>query len=144
MLDTRAQITNGVLPVQVARDFTRAMRELNGRIAHIVIEPAKKTRSIPQNRFYFGEVITIVQDWLRGIGINFDKTETHEFIVRHIWKHTEVVHINGIPYERRLSSTKLTTKEWEDCIEQVRIYGADKGFEIPFPKEAQRGNQTHL
>lgn len=117
--------------------YTRFMKQQEGKQVRATISWNLKKRSQPQNRFYFGPVIQCVREWLNEQGYNFDATETHEFIVRHIWKYTEVTMIDGVPYEKRLSSTKLSTKDWEDNIEKVRQYGAEHGFFVPFPNEGE-------
>jgi hypothetical protein len=131
-----ATICCGVLvpPLQ----FTSFLRANDGKQARVVLSWHLKKRTTKQNRFWFGCCIPVIREWLLDQGINLDAEETHEFCVRHVWKHTEVVFVGDVPFERRLSSTKLSTKEWEERIEVSREYFGEKGLPLPYPNEASQ------
>jgi hypothetical protein len=111
------------------------LKDADGKIVTMQIEEFKPKRSSNQNRFWFGVVIPLVRSWFLEHGYNFDAEEVHDYIVRRVWKHTEVVNLDDEPYERRLSSTKLEKPEWEKMVDLTRVWGAERGLQIPFPKE---------
>jgi hypothetical protein len=128
-----ATIANGIIkPPMNLHHFLSANE---GKQVRIVLSWSLKKRSIKQNAFWFGPVIQCVRDWLRDQGYNLDANETHEYLIRHVWKYTDVMMIEGVPFERRLSSTKLSTGEWERMIEITRQWAAERGFILPMPNE---------
>ncbi len=131
-----AKAENGKLPDHVARQIGAAIRELAGRFVQVTVGEYVPTRSQNQNRFYFGVVIPAIQEHLAQFGAVLSPEEAHDWVVKKIWKHCELVQMpDGGVYEKRLSSTKLTTKEWEDKIELTRAYWAERGLILPFPNE---------
>jgi hypothetical protein len=107
-----------------------------GKRVTVSLAESKRTRTNNQNAFWWGVCIPIIRSWFAEHGYNFDAEEVHDWIVRRVWKQTEVIlGPDGEPYERRLSSTKLSTVEWERAIDEVRRCGAEHGLVIPFPRE---------
>lgn len=127
---------NGKLPEGIKHTLGELFPKYAGKKIRLTIEEAGNTRTPPQNRFWFGVCIPVIRDWFYEQGYNFDATDVHEYMVRKVWKCTEVMFIEGEPYERRLSSTKLTTVEWEQRIDLSRAWCAEKGIILPFPNEA--------
>lgn len=128
-------VNDGKLAVSVSVSIKNLLKMYDGKKVSIAITEHKKKRSVNQNAFYWGVLLPAVRLWLYEQGINFDAEETHEFVVRHIWKHTELINLDENLYERRLSSKNLNTMEWEQYMDLTRQWAAEKGFELPFPNE---------
>lgn len=132
-IEFTATIDNGALvPPMHYKPFMKANA---GKQARVSLSWNTKKRSLRQNSFWFGPVLSAVRNWMHEQGYNFSAEETHDYLVRHVWKHTEVVMVENTPYERRLSSTKLSTADWEKMIDITRLWASERGFIVPFPNE---------
>lgn len=130
-----SQVTGGKLNDYARKVILDALQRMEGKKVEVTIAEYRKKRSNNENRFYFGVVLPMVKAYLMESGDNLDLEETHEFIVRHIWKHTKIIQRDGEVMEVRLSSTRLSTTEWEQMIELTRVWAAHHGFDIPYPQE---------
>lgn len=141
MLEFTAHIVNGsILPPDHIVTFLRRCQKTQARIS---LSWTLKKRSSKQNAFYFGPVIKAFREWFLENGYNFSAKDIHEFIVSRVWKHTEVAFIDDMPFERRLSSTKLSSSDWENKIELARVWAAEHAFFIPLPNEEKLNYQPN-
>lgn len=132
---TFKMLDSGRIPDGIKHTLSVLFPAYAGKVLRLSIEEVKKRRSNKQNRFWYGVMIPAIRAWFLEHGYNFDAQEVHEYMVRRVWKHTEVVFIENEPYERRLSSTELTPHEWEVRLEITRAWGAERGLILPFPRE---------
>ncbi len=131
-----AKAENGKLPDHVARQVGQAIKELAGKFVRVSVEEYKPLRSLNQNRFYFGVVIPAIREHLAQFGAVLSPEEVHDWTVKKVWKHCELVQMpDGEVYDKRLSSKNLTTADWEAKIELTRAYWAERGLILPFPHE---------
>lgn len=91
-------------------------------------------RTGPQNRYYFGLVIPIVQQGIKDLGHDLTKDETHEFL-KSKFNLIEVVNKNTGEYELiPQSTTRLNKEEFGDYIRKIQLFAADfLGLVIPDP-----------
>lgn len=94
----------------------------------VEIKPATRDRSSPQNRYLhamFGEIS-------KASGHTPD--EVKEALVRKFLgaEHGEFA---GVQFERRRSTTTLTTVECAALCDQVRAWAAENGLLLPLPEE---------
>jgi len=130
------KVINGKLTDFVMNGIIGEISALNGEIVKVTVEKAKKLRSQKQSRFYRGVIVELVRAWLFEQGVNLDKDETHEWIVRRVWKFTEdKIMPDGSVFEVRRSSKEADTKLWELYQDVTRQYFAEKGLILPFPRE---------
>lgn len=131
-----APVLHGKIPKETSLSIGGALTIFEGKRVVISVAESKRKRSNSQNAFWWGVCIPIIRSWFADHGYNFDAEEVHDWLVRRVWKFTEVVVMpDGEAFERRLSSTKLSTMEWESKIDLVRQWGAEHGLNIPFPHE---------
>ena len=129
-------VEKGMLPDYTRIQIKDALPLFNGKTVKITIEERKKQRTIKQNRFYFGPMIQAVRLWLLDNGSVFSAEEVHDYLWRRVLKETEMVVMpDGSTYERRLSSTGSTTKQWEERMDIIRAWAAERGLQLPFPGE---------
>jgi hypothetical protein len=114
-----------------------AIKEYEGKDVLITFEKPKKKRSNPQNAFYYGVVIPIVQNCLRDAGYIMNNDATHDLIKLKFLK--EVILTNeetGEVLERVKSTTELSTSQFMDFISEIRIFTIEYfGADIPEPNE---------
>jgi hypothetical protein len=131
-----AKVTQGRIVEALRKTIADCIAKFDGKIITISIEEKKKQRSNKQNRFYRGFIVPAIKDWLFEQGTNLTLDETHDWVVKRVWKYTEYVDTpDGEPYEKRRSSTEPDTVLWEQFQDVTRSWFADKGLMLPFPQE---------
>lgn len=129
-------VQNGHLPAPVRTQIANTMQRMEGKRLAIKISEAKRRRSNSQNAYYWGVVIEQVRQLFADSGTDIDKEECHDFLKQHVGGLKDVVcDPSGARHSILKSSTKLTTRDWEDYMEKIRAWAAQFGCQIPFPNE---------
>lgn len=82
-------------------------------------------RSNPQNRYYFGLVVPLVQNGILNLGTELTREETHEFLKAR-FNSSEVVNKETGEYVQVPRSTTMLSKEkFSEYIEQIQIFAAE-------------------
>ena len=114
-----------------------AIRSFEGADVLITLEKPKKKRSNPQNAFYYGVIIPIVQNCLRDAGHIITNEATHDLIKLKFLK--EVILTNeetGEVVERVKSTTELSTSQFMDFVAEISIFTNEYfGVIIPQPND---------
>ncbi len=100
-------------------------------IKQIEIRDYKKPRTLDQNRYYWGVVLKTIAD-----DVGEDVESLHEYFAEK-YLLQEVREIFGNDVKIRKSTTKLSTKEFNEYIEKIRAEMAQFGFIIPDPDGEQ-------
>lgn len=95
----------------------------------------RKTRSNPQNAYYWGVVVPLITEAFNKFGNDFKEEETHEFLkAKFNARQLEV--IDGHHIDVPQSTSKLDTKEFMTYIEQIQQFASMLlGIYIPSPNE---------
>ena len=114
-----------------------AIKSFEGNDILITFEKPKKKRSNPQNAFYYGVIIPIVQNCLREAGHIMTNESTHDLIKLKFLK--EIILTNeetGEIVERVKSTTELSTSQFMDFVAEINIFTNEYfGVVIPSPNE---------
>lgn len=131
-----SKITDGKLNKYVSLALGVCLRAHEGKEVKITIAEHKKQRSRLQNNFYFGFIVPEVKNWLFEQGTNLTLDETHDWIVKRIWKYGEYLSMpDGSMYEKRKSSTQANTKLWADFQDITYCWFAERGLVLPEPEK---------
>lgn len=112
-----------------------AIRSFEGKDVLITFEKPKKKRSNPQNAFYYGVIIPIVQNALRDAGYIMTNEATHDLIKLKFLK--EVILTNedtGEVVERVKSTTELSTSQFMDFVAEISIF-TNEYFGVIIPSQ---------
>jgi len=96
--------------------FYRVLKALKGKF-NIEIKRVRKKRSNPQNNYYFGVVVNEIS---RSTG--FFPDEVHDLLKRKFLSFEKANPITGEACVFAKSTTGLTTQEFEQYCEQIRIW----------------------
>jgi hypothetical protein len=101
-----------------------------GELIYVTVGKVKerKQRSLEQNAYYHGVVLDILSD-----EIGYDHDEMHDALR---YKFLQYENVKGL--KTILSTTQLTTKEFEVFLSRIRRWAAmDMGIFIPKPNEVE-------
>jgi len=114
-----------------------AIKSFEGTDVLITLEKPKKKRSNPQNAFYHGVIIPIVQNCLRDAGYVMTNEATHDLIKLKFLKETIFTNEEtGEIVERVKSTTELSTSQFMDFVTEIRQFTNEYfGVDIPEPNE---------
>lgn len=130
---------NGQLVIHRRKSMDNWLASLAGpeNIAFTVtIEKTKRRRSQPANRYYWGQVIPIIQRGLNDLGHDLSKEETHVFLTTN-FGYSEIVNEDTGEVTRIPAKTsKMDPREFNQYIELVCRFAAEQLHEvIPMPNE---------
>ena len=120
------KIEKGKLHLHDQMQFSLALAQLEGKYVEVIVRKKRSQRSLQQNSYYHGVVVTMLSEFL-----GYERDEMH-IILR--FKFLRQVSEKGI--ENALSTTKLSTGDMEDYLDRIRRWAAqDLDFYIPLPNE---------
>ena len=97
-------------------------------------------RSDPQNRYYWGLVVPIVQKGINDLGTELTRDETHEFLKARFNSEGIVNNNTGEVVEVPKSTTRLSKFQFMEYIERIQRFAAEfLSIVIPDP-----GTQTEI
>jgi hypothetical protein len=118
--------------------FTPELRPYMQHCPRCGYSPSGKSRSNPQNRYYWGCVVQILSD-----ETGYTKDEVHDIIKRKFLTEKRLYQ-GGKPnfklqeLEFSKSTTELDTKEWENLMSQIREWASmELGIYIQNPGECK-------
>ena len=128
------KVDDGKLTIFQRGDMVSGLQALGSGFVEIIIRLAGK-RTSPMNRYYWGGVVPIVQQGLKGVGIDMSKEQTHELLKFKFLKR-EFVTSDGDILESIRSTTELSTIEFNEYIESIQIWSAEYlNVNIPDPNQ---------
>lgn len=128
------KVDDGKLTIFQRNDMVSGLQNLGSGFIEIIIRLAGK-RSSPQNRYYWGAMLPIVKEGLKGVGIEMSKEQTHDMLKYRFLKR-EFVTSDGDILQIIGSTTELSTKEFNEYIESIQIWSAEYlNVNIPDPNE---------
>ena len=103
----------------------------------LTLEKPKKKRSSPQNRYYHGLLIPLMQQGAKDLfGEIWSMTKAHEHLKAKFLFHESVNFKTGEIINTPKSTTELTTTGWEVYMTEIRIYLLED-FDIDAPEPNQ-------
>ncbi len=116
--------------------FLQYLRGLEGKEVTISLGLRKRTRSINQNKYYWGVVLEIF-----GNALGIDVDDLHEVLISKFLgeRVIELVNKDGVKENYSVSQQRtkaLETDEFEDYLEKVRRWAVSNfNIYIPLPNE---------
>jgi hypothetical protein len=137
-LELSCLVTNGRIPLEVSQAVAAALRRMDGKRVVISLRKHVNRRSGRQNRAYWGIIVPRVLEMFTAAGNDTTKEEIHEYLKEHVGGPMFARVLIDPDGKRRpvvRSSTTLTTVEWEDFMEKIRAWAAERGLILPMPNE---------
>jgi len=111
--------------------FNAYLSSLEGKQVEVIVQIPRKSRSINQNNYYFGIIVTMISEFT---GHTID--EVHGFLAgMFLVKHMNIL---GNETDYVLSSTSLSTTEAENYFSKCREWAAlTLQLSVPEPNEGE-------
>ena len=134
--EIRTNVINGILK-RNRNLILDALKSFEGQNILITIQKQKKTRSNPQNAFYYGVVVAIMQQCLKDAGYLMTNEQVHEMLKLKFLKESILVNEQTGEYlERIKSTTELSTIEFMEYILEIQKFAVEYfNTVIPDPNE---------
>lgn len=131
-------ISKGHLPLLVRHDISNTLKKFEGKRINISIAESQRKRTLRQNRYWFGILRKHVVPVFRDYGDNWDEFSVHEYVMKQLGYQEILTDHKGNDFVSRTSSSKFTTKQWEDYMQRARAYLAtEHGIGLPLPNEVE-------
>ena len=132
------EVKNGKFHIFRRAEFLEdVLRMFNGKTVVISVEKKKKTRSLPQNSFYWGVVVPMVRQGLLDVGYRVSIEETHETLKEKFIRKEIVNEDTGeVLTEISKHTWELSTSEFMDYLAEIQQWAAEYlDIVIPDPGE---------
>lgn len=138
----KIQIRTNVLKGKFKRNINmilEAVQSFEGRECIFTIERAKKTRSNPQNSFYWGVCLPLIQKGLKEATGEYRTAESihYNILLKMFAPENEIVNKDsGECITEKISSSEMSTTQFMDYILEIQRWSAEfLGVDIPNPSE---------
>ena len=124
---------NGTLPRIITSLIVKYMRKTQGMLITVTYQAIKPTRSLLQNKYYWGVVIAMLA---REIG--YTPEVMHEYMKEIFLSASYLGMPDGQGLTYHPSTKTLSKKEFDDYIQKIRIWAGDfLSLDIPLPNQTQ-------
>lgn len=139
-LTFHSDVRNDRLQPNVSKLIAAAIKEHNGKRVTITIDRCRKTRSNPQNAYYWGVVLPIIKQAYLDTGWRKNIEDIHAEL-RVMFSRKEVANeLTGEIATLPCSTTELSTSQFMEYLAEIGQWAAEElGCYIPEPNE-----QTNL
>jgi hypothetical protein len=103
-----------------------------------IIRPIKKARTLRQNAYYWGVVVELITLEIAGTNAKVEKEEVHRALARYFldFDNDRTFETGGVVFGERISTTELSTVEFNQYIENIQRWAAEYlGLIIPDPEQ---------
>lgn len=135
-------LDNGKLPSGIRETLAKLIPTYAGKHMKLTLTEAGNTASDRQRRYYFGVIVKSFVEHFSGKGETYTKEQMHNCMMRSIggFSNPFVNPFTGEPDEGRKSYNELTKAQAEGYHVLCLKWGAENGFQIPMPDEADYDN----
>lgn len=124
-----AEVKESRLILQKPDIFRSYLSHFKKGIVEVIVRTISKDRSDRQNRYYWGAVLPIISS-----DTGFTKEELHQIFRNKFLRYGKTY--KGRNYNFSRSTTDLTTIEFEEYLDKIRIFSAaELGIVVPLPNE---------
>jgi hypothetical protein len=136
--EIRTNVLNGNLK-RNRNLILNALESFEGQEVILTIQKAKKSRTNPQNSFYWGVVLQLVQQGLKDATGEFRSVENihYNILLKMFAPENEIVNIEtGECITEKITSSEMTTTQFAEYIMEIQKWSAEfLGISIPNPNE---------
>ncbi len=130
----KARIENGKIVHPLSTLWRWTLGRFEGKEVNIQIDPWSNSRTVQQNRYYFGVVCPFVADGIYDLtGERYSKDAVHEWLRKRFLHESEIIDISTGEVVKVPSSTKrLTVEEFASYLNDINSFSLEHfGSSLP-------------
>lgn len=130
----KARIENGKIVHPLSTLWRWTLGRFEGKEVNIQIDPWSNSRTVQQNRYYFGVVCQFVADGIYDLtGERYSKDAVHEWLRKRFLHESEIIDISTGEVVKVPSSTKrLTVEEFASYLNDINSFSLEHfGSSLP-------------
>lgn len=127
---------DGSIHIRGKAKFLEDMKHFKGQTLIAEFRKPKKSRTLKQNSFYFGNFIQSQIDCFKEMwGESYSVEQIHTWNKNNVFCEEIIDEETGEVFKMPQSSTKVGSKEWEEKLDMCRVFFQDKfNWILPFPE----------
>ena len=131
-------LENGEMPAGIKQTFAKMLASFAGKKIRLYIEEAKEKRSLNQNSYYRGFVLTHVRQvrFENGDPVSLDKC--HEDLLAEFAPYIQGTTVTGRSYSRPMRTHEMSVQEMATFITAITAMMANFGMSIPLSESQWR------
>jgi hypothetical protein len=127
---------DGALRLHKRKEFDNLLKDFKGSDVLITVSKKFKRRSVNQNSYYWGVVVTEIRDRLNELGHNVTLDLTHEMLKARFNIQESVNESTGEVFKFPKSTTEMNTEEFCEYIDKIIIFAKQSlDIDILYPNE---------
>jgi hypothetical protein len=127
---------DGALRLHKRKEFDNLLKDFKGSDVLITVSKKFKRRSVNQNSYYWGVVVTEIRDRLNELGHNVTLDLTHEMLKARFNTQESVNESTGEVFKFPMSTTEMNTEEFCEYIDKIIIFAKQSlDIDILYPNE---------
>ncbi len=124
-----AEIKNGSIEISAKVAFKAFLQRFIGKRVFLIIKPVTKTRTINQNAYYWGGVLTPISEHTGHSVEDLHEMFKDEYIAR------QEITWRGIKRKIPASSKTKDTVEFSEYVDKIIVEASEMGIRILSPEE---------
>ena len=126
---------DGSVHIRGKQKFLEDMSHFKGQTLIAEFRKPKKSRTLKQNGFYWQNYFASQKECFKEMwGETYSDSDLHDWNKNNIFCKEVVDEESGEIFKMPRSSTKLSTVEWEECLEIGRTFFLNKfNWTLPYP-----------
>jgi hypothetical protein len=127
---------DGALRLHKRKEFDNLLKDFKGSDVLITVSKKFKRRSVNQNSYYWGVVVTEIRDRLNELGHNVTLDLTHEMLKARFNVQESVNESTGEVFSFPKSTTEMNTEAFCEYIDKIIIFAKQSlDIDILYPNE---------
>jgi hypothetical protein len=128
-----AKVVHGKVEFSDVDGWKADVKRHEGKAVFVTVERLFRQRSVLQNKYYWSVIVPYIMDWT-----GFDKDEAHIALKMKFLS----IEKNGILSAK--STADLSTVEFSDYNERIKVWAAEQGVYIPDPNEVTTKGEVYI
>lgn len=138
-------VKDGKLTIAYVDRFKEDVRGFEGKHIVLTLDKKKRSRTNPQNSYYWAVIVPMIQQGFKDLGERLDIKTVHEFLLSQFSIKEVVNNETGEIFTMTKRSKDMTTSEFMDHIAQCQQFAAEKlSVVIPDPNSQVQIDYSQL
>jgi hypothetical protein len=125
ILEYFGKVISGRIRITHRALFDEAIKSFEGKDIELIVRRKRKHRNSQQNRYYWGVVVTMINEALIQQGHEVSKDDTHEFLKMRCNGKDLVSQHSGEVITIGQTTTDMATIEFSEYVDRCKTFGIE-------------------